>query len=146
VAWVLAFVLPVVVAVSRLYRGMHHLTDVLASVVLGIGAVVGRDFSWPLVGLQSDAAQKDGIRILEPAIDAHMIAGAPELPGRYRFSHALVRDVVYHSLTPSRRAELHTRVGEFLESRGFSDPRRIARADDRRHDVNSLGYAREPER
>jgi undecaprenyl-diphosphatase len=40
VAWVLAFALPIVVAVSRLYRGMHHLTDVLASVVLGVGAVL----------------------------------------------------------------------------------------------------------
>jgi membrane-associated phospholipid phosphatase len=39
-AWILAFVLPTVVAVSRLYRGMHHLTDVLASVVLGIGALL----------------------------------------------------------------------------------------------------------
>jgi membrane-associated phospholipid phosphatase len=39
-AWILAIVLPTVVAVSRLYRGMHHLTDVLASVVLGIGALL----------------------------------------------------------------------------------------------------------
>jgi len=40
VAWLLAVVLPIAVAVSRLYRGMHHLTDVLASVVLGVGAVL----------------------------------------------------------------------------------------------------------
>lgn len=37
--WVLAVLLPIVVALSRLYRGMHHATDVLASVVLAAGAI-----------------------------------------------------------------------------------------------------------
>jgi membrane-associated phospholipid phosphatase len=38
-AWTLALLLPVAVALSRLYRGMHHPTDVLASVVLSAGAL-----------------------------------------------------------------------------------------------------------
>jgi undecaprenyl-diphosphatase len=38
--WAAAMALPVIVAVSRLYRGMHHLTDVLASVVLAAGALL----------------------------------------------------------------------------------------------------------
>ncbi len=38
--WAAALALPVIVAVSRLYRGMHHLTDVLASVVLAAGALL----------------------------------------------------------------------------------------------------------
>ncbi|MGZ4150169.1 MAG: phosphatase PAP2 family protein, partial [Actinomycetota bacterium] len=37
--WVIAVSLPVFVGLSRLYRGMHHLTDVLASVLLGVGAL-----------------------------------------------------------------------------------------------------------
>jgi membrane-associated phospholipid phosphatase len=43
---VLLFALPVVVAVSRMYRGMHHPTDVTASVVNGGGWLVasGRTF------------------------------------------------------------------------------------------------------
>jgi len=40
IAWILAVALPLFVAVSRLYRGMHHLTDVLASVLLGCGALL----------------------------------------------------------------------------------------------------------
>jgi len=39
-AWAAALALPVIVAVSRLYRGMHHLTDLLASVVLAGGALL----------------------------------------------------------------------------------------------------------
>jgi undecaprenyl-diphosphatase len=37
--WALAAVVPVFVAFSRLYRGMHHATDVLGSVVLASGAL-----------------------------------------------------------------------------------------------------------
>ncbi|MEP6757865.1 MAG: phosphatase PAP2 family protein [Actinomycetota bacterium] len=36
----LAVLVPIFVALSRLYRGMHHATDVLGSVVLGLGALV----------------------------------------------------------------------------------------------------------
>ncbi|MFC5825264.1 phosphatase PAP2 family protein [Nonomuraea insulae] len=38
--WALGIALPLAVAFSRLYRGMHFLTDVLWGVLLGIGCVV----------------------------------------------------------------------------------------------------------
>ena len=38
--WTLALVVPVVVAWARMYRGMHHPTDVLAGGLLGVGCVV----------------------------------------------------------------------------------------------------------
>ncbi len=40
VVWGLALLVPVVVALSRMYRGMHHPADVLAGMVLGVGALV----------------------------------------------------------------------------------------------------------
>jgi membrane-associated phospholipid phosphatase len=40
ILWILAVILPIAIGVSRIYRGMHHATDVLASVVLGIGALL----------------------------------------------------------------------------------------------------------
>ena len=40
VVWIVAVGLPVFIGFSRLYRGMHHPTDVAAAVVLGAGAVV----------------------------------------------------------------------------------------------------------
>lgn len=38
--WAVAVAVPTFVAVSRLYRGMHHPTDVAGSVILGAGAIV----------------------------------------------------------------------------------------------------------
>jgi membrane-associated phospholipid phosphatase len=37
--WVVALAIPPLVALSRMYRGMHHPTDTLAGMLLGIGAL-----------------------------------------------------------------------------------------------------------
>ena len=39
-AWIVAIVIPVFVALARMYRGMHHPLDVAGGVVVGIGAVL----------------------------------------------------------------------------------------------------------
>ena len=38
-AWAVAVLLPVLVAMSRMYRGMHHPLDVASGVIIGIGAI-----------------------------------------------------------------------------------------------------------
>ncbi len=38
-AWTAAVAVPLLVGVSRLYRGMHHPTDVAAGYVMGVGCV-----------------------------------------------------------------------------------------------------------
>jgi undecaprenyl-diphosphatase len=40
VAWIAAIVLPIVVAMSRMYRGMHHPLDVAGGTLVGVGAVL----------------------------------------------------------------------------------------------------------
>jgi len=39
-AWAIAIAIPIFVGISRLYRGMHHPTDVMGSVVLGAGCLI----------------------------------------------------------------------------------------------------------
>jgi membrane-associated phospholipid phosphatase len=40
VIWAIAIAIPLLVAVSRMYRGMHHPTDVAAALLVGIGTLV----------------------------------------------------------------------------------------------------------
>jgi len=45
VVWVLAVLVSLTVAFARTYRGMHHATDVVAGVVLGVGALAASAFA-----------------------------------------------------------------------------------------------------
>jgi undecaprenyl-diphosphatase len=38
--WTLAIAIPIFVGISRLYRGMHHPTDVMGSIMLGAGSLL----------------------------------------------------------------------------------------------------------
>jgi len=101
-------------------RRLHQL-DPATLDVLTVAAVVGRDVNLPLVaavaGLDLDrcAEQLDG------AATHRMLVSSPELVGKMRFAHALVREVLLDGLTPFRRARLHLRVADALESIGVDD-------------------------
>jgi undecaprenyl-diphosphatase len=56
-AWTLIALIPVFVAWSRMYRGMHHPTDSIAGVLLGIGALVVIVFATRAAG--ATAARRD---------------------------------------------------------------------------------------
>jgi undecaprenyl-diphosphatase len=53
--WILAVALPVAVALSRLYRGMHHPTDVIGSVVGAVGCM-----AFALLATRTGVAVQDG--------------------------------------------------------------------------------------
>jgi undecaprenyl-diphosphatase len=54
-AWVVALLLPVFVACSRMYRGMHHPLDVGAGALIGIGAVLVLLFACRAAGVAAAA-------------------------------------------------------------------------------------------
>ncbi|HSU99414.1 MAG TPA: adenylate/guanylate cyclase domain-containing protein, partial [Roseiarcus sp.] len=83
--------------------------------VAQIGAVLGRDFTYALLGAVSGI----GDQALEHALDR--LAGADLLisegagPQRsYRFKHALVQEAAYDSLLKSSRQALHRRAAAIL--------------------------------
>jgi undecaprenyl-diphosphatase len=61
-AWVVALALPVFVAFSRLYRGMHHPLDLFAGALIGIGAVLVLLFACRAAGVAGLAHSPDRIR------------------------------------------------------------------------------------
>jgi len=73
--------------------------------------------------------------ILGRLIEAELVQaeGPRRETGRYRFTHALVREVVYQNLLLSRRTEMHERVGRALEHAVGSRPDRLS-------DLEALGH------
>ena len=98
--------------------------------VAQIGAVLGRDFTYPLL---RDVAELD-----EPGLQASLdrlaeadllfVEGSPPR-ANYRFKHALIQDAAYESLLKSRRQALHRRAAEILRDdpeRASAEPEVIA--------------------
>ncbi len=59
----------------------------------------------PLVGAASEAWDRLG----------EFVERDPDVPGAFRFRHALIRDAAYEGLSYGRRRELHGRVAEVIE-------------------------------
>jgi class 3 adenylate cyclase/tetratricopeptide (TPR) repeat protein len=79
-----------------------------AKSALQAAAVIGRTFTVaPVRTLIDDAPQ------LDPLVGRGFIRNGD---GRFTFMHALTRDVAYGSLTTARRARLHARYADWLES------------------------------
>ncbi|MDP8970403.1 MAG: AAA family ATPase [Actinomycetota bacterium] len=86
-----------------------------ARAVLEVASVVGEAFTLEVVARTSGLDRRRLLCALEHAIDARLITPEPGTPGRYRFAHALIREVVYQRLPAERLAWLHGRTGEALE-------------------------------
>jgi predicted ATPase len=89
--------------------------------VLQTAAVIGREFSEPILRRVSDLPEMELAAILAKLISAEFIyeqALYPEL--QYIFKHALTQEVAYHSVLTERRKVLHERAAQGIE-RIFGD-------------------------
>jgi DNA-binding SARP family transcriptional activator/tetratricopeptide (TPR) repeat protein len=93
--------------------------------VLRMAAVVGREFDLSLLELLGGLQEDELLEALEAALAAAVVVESPQEPGRYAFSHALIRDALYEGMSASRRARIHRRVAFALEARSGS-PGRLA--------------------
>jgi hypothetical protein len=84
--------------------------------VLAVAAVVGREFETDLLAVATEVEPVPLLDRLEEALVAKALVDVPGAPGRFRFAHALIREVLYDELAPTRRMRLHGRVGEALEA------------------------------
>jgi membrane-associated phospholipid phosphatase len=58
VATLLIVLVPLFVAWARMYRGMHHLTDSVAGVLLGLGALLVTVFAARAAGAAADSRDR----------------------------------------------------------------------------------------
>ncbi len=84
--------------------------------VLSAAGVIGREFD---VALLTAACGLPGERVLVALSEAAALGVVAEVEGAvggYRFSHSLVREVLYEQLPLPIRVQLHKRVGETIEA------------------------------
>ena len=89
--------------------------------VLRAASVLGREFDTRLLERVTDHRGEDLLELLGEAEAAGVIQEDDRGPGRFSFSHALVRQTLYEELRAPQRVALHRRVGdamrEFFENR-----------------------------
>ncbi len=80
-------------------------------------SVLGVSFSGSLIAdvLEGDPTSASDSEAWDRLVE--FIERDPDVPGGFRFRHALIRDGAYEGLSFKRRRELHARVAEVLEHR-----------------------------
>jgi tetratricopeptide (TPR) repeat protein len=84
--------------------------------VLETSSVIGREFELGLVAHVGGRPDREILERLDEASRARVVGEVSGLPGRFRFSHALIRDVLYEGIPSALRIDLHRRTGEALEA------------------------------
>jgi DNA-binding SARP family transcriptional activator len=84
--------------------------------LLQVAAVVGREVELDLLVRAADRDVEDVLDDLDPAIVHRLLAPIADRPGAFRFSHALVREVVADDVSSLRRSRIHVRVADALEA------------------------------
>ncbi|HEY2282425.1 MAG TPA: AAA family ATPase [Solirubrobacteraceae bacterium] len=94
--------------------------------LLELAAVAGPEFELELVRCAAGLAEPELLTSVEEAMASGMIEELPSQRLACRFTHEIVRRALYDRLSRLRRAELHLRVGEALESAGAGSDRSLA--------------------
>ncbi len=90
--------------------------------ILTLAAVVGLEFDAELLGQIADGSGEETATGIDEAVGEGLLLEVTGTPGRYRFSHDLVREALYDEPGPGRRRALHRRVAEHLERLHASTP------------------------
>jgi tetratricopeptide (TPR) repeat protein len=86
-----------------------------AKQVAQIGAVIGREFSYPLLSRVADRSEEELNDQIRRLVESGLVAARPSAAEvSYEFKHALVRDAAYASLLNKERVALHARIADVL--------------------------------
>ena len=85
---------------------------------MSVAAVIGREFDAALLEDVLGFDEESFLGALEEALRTGLVGESPTTPGRYSFSHALIRETLYEGMFSTRRARIHRRVGIALEQQG----------------------------
>jgi DNA-binding SARP family transcriptional activator len=88
-----------------------------AAAVLRAAAVAGAEFDLALVAAATSRDLDAVLSAAEAAAAGGLVREVGDSPGRFTFTHALVRDAVHETTSATRRARLHAELGRALAER-----------------------------
>jgi len=94
--------------------------------LLELAATAGAEFELDVIRRAAGVSDAELLARLDEAAGNGMIEELASRGLAYRFTHELVRRALYDRLMGARRAELHLRIGEALESAGEPTGRTLA--------------------
>ena len=100
---------------AAIHRHLTPLSD-SAKHALTRASVIGREFEIPVLQGVAELSSEQLIEAVAEAENARLIDQLPDKPGRWRFSHALIRDALYEDVPAQSLSHLHFRIGETLEA------------------------------
>ena len=89
--------------------------------VLDMAGVLGAEFEAGLVAQALDRPAGLILDVLDRAEGLGIVIGVPSAPGRFAFTHALLREVRYESIPAGRRVHMHRAAGQALRRVGGAD-------------------------
>jgi hypothetical protein len=95
-------------------RRVGHLSEGAAQ-ALALGSVLGPEFSLETLRAIGEDGSEDVVEVVDEAVGAGLLVAISGAPGRYRFSHDLVRETLYDGMAGTRRVRLHRRIADVLE-------------------------------
>ena len=116
-----------------------------ANEALTAAAVMGREFDLAVLDEVAGERRGDYDGALDEAVDAQVITESPRVPGRFSFSHALVRETLYAEIPGARRVKLHHKIGLALE-RVYADDPEPHLAELAHHFIEAAGATGDAER
>lgn len=94
--------------------------------VLEVASAIGQEFDLAVLLLILGSSEQESLAALELAAGAALVTPVAGFEGRFSFSHALVRQVLYDLLDAPRRELIHQRIGEAIEQNRSGDPAELA--------------------
>ena len=89
--------------------------------VLTVASVAGREFDLPVVARCAELPSERVLELVEEAEASRLVESMHGSFGRYRFSHALVRETLLDELGTTRRVRLHRSMTDVLEEHYAGD-------------------------
>jgi len=86
-----------------------------AQVLVNLASVIGRSFHYELLAASSGIHEEQLVDLLDELLDRAIIREQHD--DTYDFTHGLLREVAYGTLSRTRRRLLHRRVAEIVEER-----------------------------